>query len=109
MAVTPDGTRAYVTNNVGGTVSVIDTATNTVIDGPIDVGGLPLTVAVSPDGTRAYVANSPGTVSVINTANNKLVTTVKFSDNAIPLALAVSPYGPAAGNLYVATSSHRAP
>ena len=30
VAVSPDGTHAYVVNCLGGTVSVIDTATNTV-------------------------------------------------------------------------------
>ena len=56
VAVTPDGTRAYVTNCDADTVSVIDTATNTVI-ATIPVGDRPGDVAVSPDGTRAYVTN----------------------------------------------------
>ena len=56
MAVSPDGTRAYVTNLGSGTVSVIDTDTNTVI-ATITVGSGPAGVAVSPDGTRAYVTN----------------------------------------------------
>ena len=37
VAVTPDGTRAYITNRYSNTVSVIDTATNTVIGRPIAV------------------------------------------------------------------------
>ena len=45
-------TRAYVTNYVDNTVSVIDTATNTVV-ATIPVGIQPLGVAVTPDGTRA--------------------------------------------------------
>ena len=31
VAITPDGTRAYVTNQISNTVSVIDTTTNTVV------------------------------------------------------------------------------
>ena len=54
MAVSPDGTRAYVTNGPSGSVSVINTATNHVT-ATIDVGRAPEEVAVSPDGTRAYV------------------------------------------------------
>jgi YVTN family beta-propeller protein len=58
---------AYVTNNGGSNVSVIDTATNTVaamVSG--DVG--PLGVAITPNGAFAYVANTnSGTVSVIDT------------------------------------------
>ena len=56
VAVSPDGTRAYVTNLGDDTVSVIDTATNTVT-ATIPVGDDPVGVAVSPDGTRAYVTN----------------------------------------------------
>ena len=47
VAVSPDGTRAYVTNNINDTVSVIDTATNTVTatipvgDHPVRGGGQP--------------------------------------------------------------------
>src|SRR5260370_1203013 len=48
-AVSPNGARAYVTNFAGTTVSVIDTATNTVVGAPITVGTNPNAVAVSPD------------------------------------------------------------
>uniref|UniRef100_UPI000A96E89D YncE family protein n=1 Tax=Rhodococcus marinonascens TaxID=38311 RepID=UPI000A96E89D len=65
VAVTPDGTRAYVTNVGDGTVSVIDTATNTVVE-TVPVGAAPQGVAITPDGSRAYVANlGDNTVSVI--------------------------------------------
>jgi YVTN family beta-propeller protein len=66
VAVSPDGTRAYVTNYLSGTVSVIGTATNQVI---ATIHGLcnPYGVAVSPDGTHIYVTNAMdrGTVAVI--------------------------------------------
>ncbi|WP_072691679.1 YncE family protein [Rhodococcus marinonascens] len=66
MAITPNGSFAYVANNGAGTVSVIDTATNLVVGPPIMVGAAPFGVAVTPDGSRAYVTNSGGnTVSVI--------------------------------------------
>ncbi len=76
VAVGPDGTRAYVVNSVSNTVSVIDTATNTVT-GTIPVGALPVGVAVSPDGTRAYVTNQDAnTVSIIDTASNSVIGTI---------------------------------
>jgi DNA-binding beta-propeller fold protein YncE len=63
-AVSPDGTRLYVTNVVPGTVSVFDTVTFQQIDGdldpdpgvigPIAVGFLPRGVAVTPDGHWVY-------------------------------------------------------
>ena len=65
MAITPDGGRALVANYAGRSVSVIDTATNTVT-ATVPVGWNPTVVAISPDGTRAYVTNlGDGTVSVV--------------------------------------------
>ncbi len=91
VAVNADGTRAYVTNQGAGTVSVIDTASGAVVS-TITVGSSPSAVALSPDGTRAYVANrGAGTVSVINTANGAVVTTVKVGVN--PTDVAVTPDG----------------
>jgi YVTN family beta-propeller protein len=76
VAVTPDGSKVYVTNygGVGGTVSVIETASNTVIGSPIPVGGFPYGVAVTPDGSEVYVVNAnDNTVSVIETASNTVI------------------------------------
>ena len=64
------------TNLVSGTVSVIDTATNTVVATvPVESPG---GVAVNPAGTFAYVASgaADGIVSVIDTATNTVVATV---------------------------------
>ena len=76
MAITPNGAfagKAYVTNSDSDTVSVINTATNTV-SATIPDGDFPDGVAITPDGTKAYVTNySDGTVSVINTATNLVV------------------------------------
>jgi YVTN family beta-propeller protein len=71
VAVTPDGSKVYVANLGSKTVSVIDTATNTVVGPPIPVDGA-FGVAVTPDGSKVYVANvgQPGIVSVIDTATN---------------------------------------
>jgi YVTN family beta-propeller protein len=64
----------YITNSGSDTVSVIATATNTVVGSPITVGDGPGGVAVTPDGSKLYVANSDsGTVSVIATATNSTV------------------------------------
>jgi YVTN family beta-propeller protein len=58
---------AYITNSASDTVSVISTATNTVI-ATIPVGTLPDGVVVTPDGSKVYVTNSTAnTVSVIAT------------------------------------------
>ncbi len=66
--------RAYVTNEVSNTVSVIDTTTNTVrttLD--LTPGVRPRPLAISPNGRFVYVANhgsDPNTVSVIDTADD---------------------------------------
>ena len=73
MAVSPDGELLYVTNFTTDTVSVIDTATNAVVN-TIAVGRSPASLAVSPDGTHLYVVNFEGnTVSVIDTATNTVI------------------------------------
>jgi YVTN family beta-propeller protein len=92
VTVSPDSAHTYVTtNSADGTVTVIDTATNTVST-TIPVGPRPVGVAVSPDGAQLYVTNSDdGTVSVIDTATNTVSTTIAVGSS--PLWAAVSPSG----------------
>jgi YVTN family beta-propeller protein len=42
LAITSDGSKVYVANKFGNTVSVIDTVTNKVVGSPIPVGNVPL-------------------------------------------------------------------
>src|SRR5258708_39213036 len=66
----------YIPDAGSNTVSVIRTATNTVIGSPIVVGSIPLGVAVTPDGRQVYVANNGrDTVSVIDTPANTVIGT----------------------------------
>jgi YVTN family beta-propeller protein/VCBS repeat-containing protein len=86
IAITPDGTRVYVSNFDDDTVSVIDTTTtpNTVV-ATIPVGDEPIDVAITPNGSWAYVTNSAdNTVSVINTADYSVLS---------PISVGTSPYG----------------
>jgi uncharacterized repeat protein (TIGR01451 family) len=86
------GPFAYITNFMSNSVSVIDTATNTVV-ATIAVGSRPFGVAVSPDGLRVYVANYAGSsVSVIDTAANAVIATVPLA-SSFPIGIAVSPDG----------------
>jgi YVTN family beta-propeller protein len=94
VAVTPDGSRVYVTINgvPAGWVSVIDTATNTVL-GSIPVGNNPFGVAVTPDGSRVFVTNfGGGSVTVIDTATNTVVGS-EIPVGAHPDGVAVTPDG----------------
>ncbi len=82
---------AWVTNLLDDSVSVIDTATNSVV-ATVPVGDGPEAVGVNPDNTRVYVANGAAdTVSVIDVATNAVVATVPVGDN--PQGVAVDPSG----------------
>ncbi|MCH8274225.1 MAG: YncE family protein [Armatimonadetes bacterium] len=82
---------AYVSNLGGNTVSVIDTATNSVI-ATVPVGFAPTGVAVHPAGTFVYVANrTANTVSVIDTAANSVTATIPVGVE--PTGVAVNPAG----------------
>ena len=84
---------AYVTNELSSDVSVINTATNTVV-ATVPVGLAPIGVAITPNGAFAYVANfSSNDVSVINTATNTVVATVPVGLN--PREVAITPNGAA--------------
>ncbi len=78
ITVSPDGTRAYVTNYGSRSVSVINTATNTLDGSAIAVGSKPAGLALSSDGSLLYVANGNDTVSVINTKTRTVITTVQI-------------------------------
>ncbi|RVW04653.1 YncE family protein [Rhodococcus spongiicola] len=93
--ITPDGTQVYLTHpgtDPGeDTVSVIDTATNTITD-TIDVGNEPRHLAITPDSTRVYVANEyGGSISVIDTATNTVTDTIDVG--RVPYGLAITPDG----------------
>ena len=80
----PSNNNIYVTNRDSGTVSVIETANNTVIKN-IAVGASPHALVFNPSNNNFYVTNrDSGTVSVIETANNtviKNVTVGSFQNN----------------------------
>src|SRR5262249_32438592 len=112
MAISPDGQRIYVANNLLNTIDVIDTATNQVTTAslptadPMDLNG----AAVSPDGSRLYVtvakstqhpqnpvvAPSPlspaaNTLLVIDTATLQPVARVPVG--SMPMGVVASPDG----------------
>ncbi len=90
---------AYVANAGDNTVTVIDTATNTVT-ATVPVGSVPCGDAVTPDGSSVYVTNSgSNTVSVIDTTTNTVTATVPVGSS--PIGVAVTPDGT---KVYVANS-----
>ena len=95
IAITPDGSRAYVTlSDSPGSVVPIDLSSNTP-GSPIPVGRNPKGIAITPDGTTAYVANYfDRSVTAIDLATNKPVATIGVGFNAgYPETIAITPNG----------------
>ena len=70
IAVTPDGSKVFVSNSTGGSVSVIDTSRRIVTDTiTSNIGSTPVGIAIDPSGTTAYVGNyDDGTITRIDVA-----------------------------------------
>lgn len=90
VAISPDGTYAYVANTDDDSISVLNLVTGETVTTITGVGDSPVAIAVSADGTRVYTANSTGrSVGVIE--NNIVVDIIDI--NAAPTGVAVSPGG----------------
>ena len=108
IAFDPSGKFAYVTNWYYGTVNVIDTSTNNVVD-TIDVGSDPNidgpeSVAFNPSGTLAYVVNGYGNaVNVIDVATNSVVNNMPvIAQLSNPVSVAGVAFSPNGQFAYVA-------
>jgi gliding motility-associated-like protein len=101
ITVTPvklTGGYAYISNYGSNNISVINTATNTVV-ATIPVGKNPDDVSVTPDGTKVYVSNQgDNTISVIDVASNTVSATIPIGIS--PEGIAISPDG---NTLYIGT------
>ena len=94
IAITPDGTRVYVTNS-GKTsadvdsISVISTASDTVIvTSPLGSNTAPVGIAITPDGTRAYFTTFEGKLRILDTDPTSLLYNLPIDSIDIPLLLA---------------------
>jgi DNA-binding beta-propeller fold protein YncE len=126
IAITPDGSRAYMTgeatctiNGITGpcanAVEVVDTATNG-LSHFFTPGFGPSGIAITPDGTRAYVRdgaigqiNDPTQLDVVDLSTNTVVATIPLPGPALglqgfggPLGLAITPDG---NHAYVSASN----
>jgi YVTN family beta-propeller protein len=92
VAISPDGRTAYVSNEIDGTVSVIETATDRVIGAPIAAGSNPAEVALTPSGGTLYVTDElSNRVTVIDTATRAAIGSIKVG--SFPNGIAVAPDG----------------
>ena len=99
VAISPDGTLAYVANAVGDQIWAIDTASNQIA-GTIHTSMLGIVgIIVSPDGNHLYAAgweNGP-VVDVVDTKTD-VVTSIALPSIEVPTGIAVTPDG---GHAYV--------
>lgn len=99
VTINAAGTKAYVTNSLITTVTIIDIATNSV-SGVITGFNGPSGFAITPDGNFAYVNNYGAgvdsglatTVNVVNLATNTIVGPA-LTVGLAPAALAITPDG----------------
>jgi YVTN family beta-propeller protein len=108
VVVSPDGTRAYVSDGVSS-VWVVDTATNSVVT-QVPAGQEPGELEISPDGKSVYAAiltcaasSCVASISVIDTASNTVTSTIPVATGlGVELTgIAVTPDGQ---RLFVAAS-----
>ncbi len=101
LALTPDGSRVYVTNLGNNSANVIDTSTNTLESTP-NLNGIfnvPQSIAITPNGNYAYVASAGnGTVVVIDTdptsgSYNSVIPEPALTRFDYPQSLAITPDG----------------
>jgi YVTN family beta-propeller protein len=95
IALTPDGSRVYVSNLADNKMSVVNTATNAVTDIPMGSYYGPKGIAMSPDGSKVYVPyNYSNKLAVISTATNTIAAAVTVGTVAGGSSgVAVSPDG----------------
>lgn len=87
IAVSPDGARMYVAENLSNKVAVVELGTQKVST-KIEVGEYPYDCVISNDGRLVYVSNwGSRTVSVIDTKINEVVGTLFVGDHPNDLEL----------------------
>ncbi|HXZ73875.1 MAG TPA: alkaline phosphatase family protein, partial [Streptosporangiaceae bacterium] len=91
IAITPDGSTAFVANYGSDTVTPIRTVSRRA-GTPIPVGKQPRAIAITPDGRTAYVVNyGSDTVTPINTSTRQAGTPIPVGKQ--PRAIAITPNG----------------
>lgn len=100
VTINADGTKAYITNSGGTTITIIDIATNAVI-GTITGFDGPSGMVITPDGKTAYV-NNYGSSAGVGSGNSTIVNIVDLETETItgtitvglaPASIAIRPDG----------------
>ena len=100
VALAPDGSRAYVGNEVGNEIWMINTATNSIA-GTISTGRKSISdLAFSTDGKSMYAISYAQVgfataffLDVIDTRTNTVAASIALGDGEVPLQIAITPDG----------------
>jgi YVTN family beta-propeller protein len=101
MAISPDGRKVYVTNQMAGTVTPISTRTDRA-GKPIKVGFMASMITVTPDGTTAYVGTA-NTVVPFSTATGAVGKAIGVAPRGFMGAISDMAIAPDGKTVYVAT------
>jgi len=92
VAVSPDGATVYVSNSNDGTVTAINTATQSATTISLAPNSAPNGLAVSPDNSTLYVTDfNNARVFVINAASGQITNVIASGND--PAAVAANPNG----------------
>jgi len=107
IALSPAGTRAYVTNQFGHSLSVVDTKLRRQVE-VFAVDGDPYRVVVGPEGQRVYVTTNLGAVLQIEPETHRVAWSLPLGGNLNGLAIDLTQeriyVGNVTGILYELTS-----
>ena len=93
VAISTNGAYAYIVNEYGNNVIIVNTASNTVTGSITSGFSNPYGVAFSPSGAYAYVTNfASNNVVIINTTTNAITGVITSGINE-PKGVAISPSG----------------
>lgn len=99
--VTPDGRHVWVTNRAANTISVIETATDSVVASLSSGGDFPIRVKFTPDGKEAWVSCAQSNrVTVFDAATRKQIAQIEVG--AVPVGVQMNPAG---SRVYVANTN----
>ncbi|HEX8127485.1 MAG TPA: hypothetical protein VF527_00050 [Pyrinomonadaceae bacterium] len=89
IGISPDGREVWAANRTDGTVSVIDTATNKVVETLAKFSQLPFRVAFTPDGKRVLIPDPVGGELIIfDAATRKETGRIKIAGGTVGVAVA---------------------
>ena len=95
IAITPDGTKAYISNVSSShySVGILDITSNSITGSITGSFNFPIGIAFTPNGNIAYIANNNGaSVNVVDVIHDTVVSTLTGSFNK-PSFIATSPVG----------------